>query len=70
MPKRYDSCAVGAIMKAVKKRDRLIITVFGGADGNPIADRKIDMITTIRVNEVTVTRIAGANDKTVISAIN
>lgn len=58
------------MMKAVKNSDRLITTVFGGADGNPIADLRIDMITTIRVKDVTVTRMAGANDRTVISAIN
>ena len=45
-------------------------TEFGGAVAVPSAVRKSDSTTTIRVNDVIMTRIDGASDSTVISAIN
>ena len=44
------------------------MTAFGGAVGAPIADRKSDSTTTMRVNDVTITNAAGARDNRVMSA--
>ena len=46
------------------------ITALGGAVAVPSAVRSSDSTTTIRVNDVIITRIDGASDSTVISAIN
>ena len=54
--------------KAVRKMARLTITAFGGAVCVPIAARKSDSTTTMRVNEVTMMRIDGASARTVTSA--
>ncbi len=45
-------------------------TELGGAVAVPSAVRSSDSTTTIRVNEVIMTRIDGASDSTVSSAIN
>ena len=57
-------------MKAVKNKARLMMTVLGGADAVPMAERNRDRTTTIRVNDVTITRMAGAIDRIVIRAIS
>ena len=44
------------------------MTAFGGAVGAPIAERKSDSTTTMRVNDVTITSAAGASDSRVMSA--
>src|SRR3546814_4495080 len=54
--------------KAVRNSARLIITMFGGACCVPIAVRRKDRTTTIRVNDVTITRMDGAILSTVSSA--
>ena len=46
------------------------MTAFGGAVAVPSAVRRSDSTTTIRVNEVIITRIDGASESTVISAIS
>ena len=45
-------------------------TEFGGEVAVPSAVRSSDSTTTMRVNEVMITRIDGAGDSTVSSAIN
>ena len=45
-----------------------MITVLGGAVAVPSAVRSSDSTTTMRVNDVTITRMEGASDSTVISA--
>ena len=59
---------VGAITKAVRNSARLTMTAFGGAVWVPIAERRSDSTTTIRVNDVTITRMEGASASTVTSA--
>jgi hypothetical protein len=44
------------------------ITALGGAVAVPSAVRNSDSTTTMRVNEVIITRIEGASDKTVMNA--
>jgi hypothetical protein len=44
-------------------------TEFGGEVAVPSAVRSSDIATTMRVNEVIITRIEGASDSTVSSAI-
>ncbi len=56
--------------KPVRNIARLTITMLGGAVVVPIAWRRKDSTTTMRVKEVTVTRIAGAMDSTVIRTIS
>ena len=58
---------VGIITKNVRNNAKAIITWFGGACAVPIAVRRNESTTTIRVNEVTITRIDGASDRIVIS---
>ena len=58
------------MIKPVRKRARLTTTVFGGADCVPIAERNKDKTTTIRVNDVTMIKIAGAIDKTIDELIS
>ena len=59
---------VGAIIKKVRNSASDTITVLGGVCCMPMAVRKNDRTTTIRVNDVIIINIDGANDKTVISA--
>ena len=56
--------------KAVRNKASDTITALGGAVAVPSAVRSSDSTTTIRVNEVIITRIDGASDSTVRSAIN
>ena len=60
---------VGAITKAVRNSDSEITTELGGAFCRPIAVRSSDSTTTIRTNDVVITRMDGASDSTVIAAI-
>ena len=46
------------------------ITVFGGAVAVPSAVRSSESTTTMRVNDVTITRIDGASDSTVTTAMS
>src|SRR5829696_8146067 len=68
MPSRYAAVKVGAMTKADRNSAGLTITAFGGAVWVPMAERKSDSTTTIRVNEVTITRTEGASASTVTSA--
>src|SRR5215204_1543143 len=68
MPSRYAAVKVGAMTKADRNSARLTITAFGGAVWVPMAERKSDSTTTMRVNEVTITRTEGASASTVTSA--
>jgi hypothetical protein len=56
--------------KGVRNRASEITTEFGGEVAVPSAVRSNDSTTTMRVNEVIITRIDGASDKTVSSAIS
>ncbi len=49
---------------------RLVSTMLGGVPVAPIAERRIESTTTIRVNEVTMTRMPGARLKSVIRAMS
>ena len=46
------------------------MTAFGGAVPVPSAVRSSDSTTTMRVNDVTITRMDGASDRTVSSAMS
>ena len=70
MPSSYDFCSTGPITNAVRNIASAIITEFGGAVAVPSAVRSSDSTTTMRVNEVIMTRIDGAIDSTVNSAIS
>ncbi len=52
--------------KAVMNSASEISTAFGGVCCRPSAERRKASTTTIRVNEVTITRIEGARLRTVI----
>ena len=56
--------------KAVRNKAGEMTTEFGGEVAVPSAVRSSDGTTTMRVNEVMITRIDGAGDSTVSSAIN
>ena len=56
--------------KAVRNKASKMTTEFGGESAVPSAARSSDSTTTMRVNEVIITRIDGASDSTVSSAIN
>jgi hypothetical protein len=56
--------------KAVRNKASKMTTEFGGEVAVPSAARSSDSTTTMRVNEVIITRIDGASDSTVSSAIN
>src|ERR1051326_3576107 len=56
--------------KAVRNSASEMTTELGGAVAVRSAVRSSDSTTTIRVNEVIITRIDGASDRTVRSAIN
>ena len=56
--------------KAVRNRASEMTTEFGGEVAVPSAVRNSDSTTTIRVNDVIITRIDGASDSTVNSAIS
>ena len=56
--------------KAVRNRAKEMTTEFGGDVAVPSAVRNSDNTTTIRVNDVIITRIDGASDSTVNSAIS
>ena len=56
--------------KAVRNSASETITALGGAVAVPSAVRSSDSTTTMRVNDVIITRIDGASDSTVISAIS
>ena len=56
--------------KPVRNSESPMITAFGGAVCVPSAERSSDSTTTIRVNEVTITRIDGASDSTVMTAMS
>src|ERR1700733_640518 len=56
--------------KAVRNSASEMTTELGGAVAVPSAVRNSDSTTTMRVNEVIITRIDGASDSTVISTIN
>ena len=55
--------------KAVRNSASETMTAFGGAVAVPSAVRNSDSTTTMRVNDVIITRIEGASDSTVSSAI-
>ena len=57
-------------MKSVSRRDKPIMTWFGGTEGVPMALRNIDKTITIRVKEVARIKTAGASDNTVIRTNN
>ena len=57
---------VGHMIKSVKNRDSPVNTEFGGIDWVCIAFLKKLKTMTILVNEVTITRIEGAIERTVI----
>src|SRR5919107_5019494 len=59
---------VGAMMKAVRNIARLIMTELGGVCWMPMAVRRNDRTTAIRMKAVTITRMPGAMDSTVSSA--
>jgi hypothetical protein len=59
---------VGAMTKAVRNSARLTMTPFGGAVCVPMAERRSESTTTIRVKDVTITRMEGASARTVTSA--
>ena len=61
---------VGHITKAVRNIASEMSTALGGAVAVPSAVRSSDSTTTMRVNDVTITRIDGASDSTVSSAIS
>ena len=56
------------MMKAVRKRASAESTVLGGEVAVPSAVRSSDRTTTIRVNDVTITRMEGASDRMVMRA--
>ena len=56
--------------KAVRNSASDMTTELGGAVAVPSAVRSSDSTTTIRVNDVIITRIDGASDSTVNSTIN
>ena len=56
--------------KPVRKIERPTITALGGAVWVPMAVRSIDRTTVIRTKLVTMIRMEGATDSTVISAIS
>ena len=56
--------------KAVRNNASEMTTEFGGAVAVPSAVRRSESTTTMRVNEVIITRIDGASESTVNSAIN
>ena len=56
--------------KAVRNSASETITALGGAVAVPSAVRNSDSTTTMRVNDVIMTRIDGASDSTVSSAIS
>jgi hypothetical protein len=58
-------CQTGAIVNIVKKSERPRITWFGGSVAEPIACLKKLRTTRILVNEVIISRIAGATERTV-----
>src|SRR5690554_5037142 len=58
------------MMKAVRNSASEIITEFGGAVCKPMAVRKSESTTTMRVKLVTITKMDGASASTVIKAIN
>ena len=66
----YISLPVGVMIKAVRKSAKLTITVLGGADAVPMAERKSDRTTIMRVNDVTMMRMVGASDKMVTRAMS
>ena len=61
---------VGAMTKAVRNSDSEITTELGGAFCRPMAVRNSDSTTTMRTNDVVITRMDGASDSTVIAAIS
>ena len=64
---RWISCPTGAMTKNVRNSDRPMSTWFGGSCWTPIAWRSSDSTMTMRVNEVSMIRIAGASVRTVSS---
>ena len=56
--------------KAVRNKASEMMTEFGGEVAVQSAVRSSDSTTTMQVNEVIITRIDGASDSTVCSAIN
>ena len=60
----------GPITKAVRNKASETITALGGAVAVPSAVRRSDNTTTMRVNDVIITRIEGARESTVISAMS
>ena len=60
----------GAMINALKNKASETITIFGGDCCVPRAVRNNDSTITMRVNEVTVTKIPGASDSTVRTAIS
>ena len=62
--------STGPITKAVRNSASEMTTELGGAVAVPSAVRNSDSTTTIRVNEVIMTRMDGASDSTVSSAIS
>ena len=58
-------CQTGAITNTVIRKAMPISTWFGGSAGTPIALRTSESTITMRVNEVIITRMAGANERNV-----
>ena len=61
---------VGHITNAVRNIASEMITALGGAVAVPSAVRSSDSTTTMRVNDVTITRMDGASESTVSSAMS
>ena len=55
----------GIMVNSVRNSDSVMSTVFGGVSGMPSAWRSIDSTITIRVNDVSAIRNAGASEMTV-----
>ena len=56
-------------MNAVRNSASEMMTVLGGAVCRPMAVRSSYSTTTMRVNEVTITRMDGARERMVISSM-
>src|SRR5579884_2116690 len=60
--------SVGAIMTSVRTSAMPVSTVLGGSAAAPIAERTSESTTTMRTNDVDITKIKGATDKIVSAA--
>ena len=70
IPTSYTRVSTGPMTKAVRKSASEMTTEFGGEVAVPSAVRNSDSTTTMRVNDVIITKIDGASESTVNSAIS